>query len=75
VESSVPQLASQIVDNLLLEDNESDPKAGVEDFMKSYITAHPIGPHPASADVDDERMLRAVKVLNKYYLFMWDTFQ
>jgi hypothetical protein len=43
--------------------------------MKSYTTAHPIGPHPASADVEDERMLRAVKVLNKYYLFMWDTYQ
>ena len=71
---ALDSLARQIVDNLLLED---DPglKAGVGDFMKSYTTAHPIGPHPASADVDDERMLRAVKVLNKYYLFMWDTFQ
>ena len=68
--SSVPQLASQIVDNLLLEE-----EPGVGDFMKSYTTAHPIGPHPASADVEDERMLRAVKVLNNYYLFMWDTYQ
>jgi len=73
--SSVPQLASQIVDNLLLEADEPGAKAAVGDFMKSYTTAHPIGPHPASADVEDERMLRAVKVLNKYYLFMWDTFQ
>ena len=71
--SSVHQLASRTVDNLLCEEDGTQEQ--VKSFMKSYTTAHPIGPHPASADVDEDRMLRGVKVLNKYYLFVWDTYQ
>jgi ribosomal protein L37AE/L43A len=70
---ALDSLARQIVDNLLLEDDDTQEQ--VKAFMKSYTTAHPIGPHPSSADVDEDRMLRAVKVLNKYYLFLWDTYQ
>lgn len=71
----VESLASRTVDNLLSETDEPDPKASVGDFMKSYATAHPIGPHPAEADVDQDRMLRGVKVIGKYYLFLWDTYR
>jgi hypothetical protein len=62
--------AIQTVDNLLCEED-----AQVKGFMKSFAKEHPLGPHPSEEEVGEDRILRGVKVLGKYYLFIWDTYQ
>jgi hypothetical protein len=63
------RLEHEIVARLLGEAGELDPAQFVDDFFKEHTAyqAHPRG-------VEEERILRAVKVLGKYYLVIWDTY-
>lgn len=72
-EYEVEALALQTVDKLLQEEDEIDADQQAADFMEK----HPVGPVPTEQEIggdSDSRMLRAVKVLGKYYLFVWDTY-
>jgi hypothetical protein len=63
------RLEHEIVARLLDEAGELDPAQFVDDFFKEQATELP---YPKG--VEEERVLRAVKVLGKYYLIIWDTY-
>lgn len=70
----VTSAAIRTVDILLCEED-----ADVAAQAKDFLAKHPIGPVPTEQDMGagpgDDRILRGVRVLDKYYLFIWDTYQ
>jgi hypothetical protein len=57
---------------------EDDEMAQARDFMADFSKTHHVGPIPLDTEqgrVGEDRMLRGVRVVGKYYLFLWDTFQ
>jgi hypothetical protein len=74
----ITSVAIRTVDNLLCEE-DADVADQAKAFMAKYpsLAKQPIGPVPTEQDMGggEDRLLRGVRVLDKYYLFTWDTYQ
>ena len=55
----------------LIEGDEGDLSS--EEFMSSYLERSKLGPFPNELEVPSHNILRAVRLLDKYYLVLWDT--
>ena len=57
---------------LLLEDGDA-PELSPEEFLSGYSRGGKLGPIPSEDEASEQSILRAVKLLDKYYLVLWDT--
>jgi hypothetical protein len=69
--SSHASIAEYVVSRLL--EDEAPSGLSPDEFMAGYKQGGKIGPIPTEDEVSEYNILRVVKLLDRYYLVLWDT--